>query len=262
MKNKMKNIKMTKMILTLGVAMLVALPNANAAESSHDIPHVDFSFKGPFGTYDRGALQRGLQVYTQVCSACHGMKYVSYRNLSDLGYNEAQIKAIAAQNSTMDGPDDEGEMFERPMRPSDAFKEPYANDKQARYANNGALPPDLSLIAKARGGGADYIYALLTGYEDAPEGVTLSSGQHWNKYMAGNKIAMAAPLSDDIIAYEDESPTTADQYAKDVSHFLMWAAEPKMEVRKRTGIKVILFLLVFAGIMYAVKKKIWADLKK
>ena len=221
-----------------------------------------WSFDGPFGTYDRGALQRGLQVYTQVCSACHGMKYVAYRNLSDLGYNEAQIKAIASQNSIMDGPDEEGEMFERPMRPSDKFKEPYANDNQGRYANNGALPPDLSLITKARADGSNYVYSLLTGYEEAPEGVTLANGQHWNKYMSGNKIAMASPLSDDIVGYEDGSPTTVDQYARDVSHFLTWAAEPKMEIRKRTGIKVLLFLFVFAGLMYAVKRKIWADVKK
>lgn len=244
----------------------------HASDAGHDagghgaveLDEQSWSFDGPFGTYDRGALQRGLQVYTQVCSACHGLKYVAYRNLSDLGYSEAQIKAIAAQNDIVDMKDldEEGEPKERPMRPSDKFKAPYKNDVQARYANNGALPPDLSLIAKARANGPDYIYSLLTGYEEAPAGVTLANGQHWNKVMAGNKIAMAAPLSDDIVGYEDESPTTTEQYAKDVSHFLMWAAEPKMEVRKQTGIKVILFLLVFAGLMYAVKRRIWADVKK
>ena len=189
------------------------------------------------------------------------MDYLSYRNLTALGYTEAEVKAIASQYTTIDGPDDEGEMFERPMKPSDNFKNPYANEKQARYANNGALPVDLSLITKARVGGADYVYSLLTSYAEPPEGVTLGAGQHYNKAMSGNKIAMAPPLSDDIVSYEDESPTTVDQYAKDVSTFLMWAAEPKMEVRKQTGIKVILFLLVFAGIMYVVKKKIWADIK-
>ena len=246
------------MVLTIGFGA----GSAVAAESSHKIPHQHWSFDGVFGTYDRGALQRGFQVYTQVCAACHSMKHLSYRNLSALGYSEAEVKAIAAQNTVMDGPDDEGEMFERPMKPSDKFKNPYENDKQARYANNGALPPDLSLITKARHGGADYIYALLTGYEEAPEGETLGAGQHWNKYMSGNKIAMAAPLSDDMVGYEDGTPATLDQYARDVSHFLTWAAEPEMEVRKRTGIKVFIFLLIFAGIMYATKRKIWAAVKK
>ncbi len=245
------------------MVFLFVAPQAHAAGgNTAELPDVHFSFEGPFGTYDRGALQRGFQVYKNVCSACHAMKYLSYRNLADMGYSEGQIKAIAADYEVTDGPNEEGEMFERTARPSDKFKAPYANDAQARYANNGALPVDLSLIAKARGEGPHYLYGLLTGYEAPPEGVTLAIGQHWNKYMEGNKIAMAAPLSDDVVAYEDGTPTTKEQYAKDVSHFLMWAAEPKMEVRKRTGIKVVLFLLAFAGIMYAVKKKIWADLKK
>jgi len=236
---------------------------AIAAEKSHvKLPKQDWSFSGPFGTFDRGALQRGFQVYKQVCSACHSMDHLSYRNLTALGYSEAQVKAIAADYTVMDGPNEEGEMFERPAVPSDTFKNPYPNEQAARYVNNGALPVDMSLIAKARKNGPDYIYALLTGYESPPEGVTLGTGQHWNKYMPGHKIAMAAPLADEIVAYEDGSPTTMEQYAKDVSHFLMWAAEPHMEVRKRTGIKVVLFLVVFAGIMYAVKRKIWADVKK
>ncbi len=255
---------MIKFTLTLLVVVLSFSPLAQAGESSHAVEKQNWGFNGPFGTFDRGALQRGFQVYTQVCSACHSMKYLSYRNLSDLGYDESQIKAIAAENTTIDMNelDEEGEPIERPMRPSDAFKNPYKNDQQAKYANSGALPPDLSLIAKARAGGPDYLYGLLTGYEEPPEGVVLASGQHWNKVMAGNKIAMANPLSDDVVGYSDGSPTTAAQYSKDVSEFLMWAAEPKMEIRKRTGIKVILFLLVFAGLMYAVKRKIWADVKK
>lgn len=251
--------------LLLLIALLAVFPAANkshAADSGKAPPHQDWSFNGPFGTFDRGALQRGFQVYKQVCAACHSMDYLSYRNLTALGYSEGQIKTIAAEYTVIDGPNDEGDMFERPGKPSDKFVNPYPNEKAARYANNGALPPDMSLIAKARMGGADYIYALLTGYEDPPEGVELGAGQHWNKYMAGNKIAMAAPLSDGMIAYEDGSPETMEQYSKDISHFLMWAAEPHMEVRKQTGIKVVLFLIVFAGIMYAVKRKIWADVKK
>lgn len=244
------------------VFLLMAVPVAQAAESSHvTIEKQDWSFNGPFGTYDRGALQRGFQVYSQVCASCHSMKHLSYRNLSDLGYTEAEVKAIASQYMMEDGPNDEGDMFERAMKPSDRFKSPFANDQAARYANNGALPPDLSLIAKARVGGADYIYALLTGYEEAPVGETLGNGQYWNKAMPGHKIAMAPPLAEGVIGYEDGTETTVSQYSRDVAQFLTWAAEPKMEVRKQTGIKVILFLLVFAGVMYSVKKKIWANVK-
>lgn len=232
------------------------------AQAAGDAPHPpaqDWSFSGPLGTYDRAALQRGFLVYRQVCSACHSMKHLSYRNLEGLGYDEAQIKAIAGEYSVMDGPDDEGEMFERPARPSDKFKAPYANDSQAKAGNGGALPPDLSLITKARHGGANYVYGIMTGYEEPPEHVQLLQGQNYNKYMPGHIIAMAKPLTDDQISYEDGSPQTVEQYAKDVAHFLTWAADPYMEDRKRGGIKVVLFLLIFAGIMYAVKRKIWAD---
>lgn len=252
-----------KKILTLTCLSFLFLSpvQVQAAGEAAELEKQDWSFNGPFGTFDRGALQRGFQVYKQVCSACHGMDYLSYRNLTALGYSEAEVKAIAREYTIMDGPDEEGEMFERARKPSDRFKNPYENEQQARYVNNGALPPDMSLIAKARPGGADYLYGILTGYEEAPEGVEMGQGQYWNKVMSGHKIAMAPPLSDDIVAYEDGAETTKEQYAKDVATFLMWAAEPKMEVRKQTGIKVILFLLVFAGIMYAVKKKIWSDVK-
>ncbi len=228
------------------------------AHHTPEFPKMDWSFNGPFGTYDRAALQRGFQVYKQVCSACHGLKRVAYRNLSALGYTEGQIKAIAAEYNVTDGPDDEGEMFDRPAKPSDKFKSPYANDNQAKASNNGALPPDLSLIVKARVGGADYIHALLTGFEEPPAGADMGAGQHWNKYFTGNKLSMAPPLADDAVAYEDGSPTTVEQYSRDVSQFLAWAAEPEMEVRKQTGIKVILFLIVFAGLMYGVKRRLWA----
>lgn len=250
-----------KKLIALGLVVILAAPAAVQAGDAPEVEAQDWSFQGPTGTFDRGALQRGFQVYSQVCAACHSMKHLSYRNLTALGYTEAEVKAIASQYTVTDGPDDEGEMFDRPARPSDKFVSPYANDNAARYTNNGALPPDLSLIAKARVGGPDYVYGLLTGYEEAPEGETVAEGQYWNKVMSGHKIAMAPPLSDDIVGYEDGSDTTTSQYARDVSTFLMWAAEPNLEERKRTGIKVILFLLVFAGIMYAVKRKIWADVK-
>ncbi len=252
---------MLRVILLIGA--LAVSPVAHAAGGGGEkLPNEHWSFEGPFGTYDRGALQRGYQIYSQVCSACHSMKYLSYRNLSALGYSPDEVKAIASQYTIIDGPDDEGEMFERPGKPSDRFKAPYANDNAAKYVNNGALPPDLSLITKARPNGANYVYGLLTGYEDhAPEGEELATGQYWNKYMDGHKIAMAPPLADEVVAYEDGSATTLDQYARDVTQFLTWAAEPEMEVRKRTGIKVLLFLSIFAFIMWRVKKKIWKNVK-
>ncbi|MBI1328013.1 MAG: cytochrome c1 [Alphaproteobacteria bacterium] len=246
----------------LAIALLAGAPLAvQASESSHTsvIPDVQFSFEGPFGSYDKAALQRGYKIYRQVCSACHSMKRVAFRNLEALGYNEAEIKSIAAEYSVTDGPNDEGEMFERPARASDYFKSPYPNDNAAKYANNGALPPDLSLITKARFGGASYVYGILTGYEEAPDDFTLMTGQHYNKTMSGHVIAMAPPLSADMISYEDGTPQTVNQYAHDVATFLTWAAEPEMEQRKKMGVGVIIFLLAFAGIMYATKRKIWAD---
>lgn len=244
-------------LLTLVLLLCVSSPVFAGGGEKHELLKGDWSFSGPFGTYDKAALQRGFVVYKQVCSACHGLKKNSYRNLEALGYSDAQIKTIAAEYTVTDGPNDEGEMFDRPARPSDKFKNPYKNDKEAAYANNGAVPPDLSLIVKARHGGADYVYSLLEGYVPAPAGFVLGNGQHYNKYKDGNIIAMANPLSDGLVAYEDGTPQTAQQYAKDVTHFLAWAAEPEMEQRKRMGVKVVLFLLAFAAIMYAVKKKIW-----
>jgi ubiquinol-cytochrome c reductase cytochrome c1 subunit len=253
----------SKAVITLAIAaglMFAFLPtsSAQAAEGGEAPPQIDWGFKGPFGTYDRAALQRGFQVYKQVCSACHSMDRVAYRNLAALGYSEDQIKTVAAEYSFIDGPDDEGEMFERPGKPSDKFKAPYANDNQAKASNNGALPPDLSLIVKARMDGANYVYGILTGYEEAPEGEELATGQHWNKYMAGHKIAMAPPLAEGAVGYEDGTEGTVDQYAKDVVEFLAWASEPEMEVRKQTGIKALFFLMIFAGIMYAVKRRLWS----
>lgn len=233
--------------------------SAFAAKSTEPLAQQDWGFEGPFGTFDRAALQRGLKVYRNVCAACHGMKKIAYRNLEALGYDEAQIKAIAAEYTYVDGPNEDGDMFERPGLPSDRFKSPYANDNQGKAANNGALPPDLSLIVKARHDGANYLYGLLTGYAPAPEGKVLLEGQYYNKVMPGNVIAMAPPLADDAVVYEDGSPQTVEQYSKDVTEFLAWASEPSMERRKQIGLNVLIFLFVFAGIMYAIKKKIWSD---
>lgn len=258
-KNMEKNSMFKKLILTSVAVMAISAPAAHASEGTgvHEIVDVPFSFEGPFGTYDKASLQRGLMVYRQVCAACHSLKRVAYRNLEDLGYSPEQVKTIAADVTIMDGPNDEGEMFERPGRPSDRFKSPFVNDKAAAFANGGAFPPDLSLITKARHGGADYVYSVLTGYAEAPHGVAIAEGKHYNKAMDGNVIAMPPPLNDGAITYEDGSPQIVSQYAKDVSAFLTWAAEPELEHRKQMGVKVVLFLAVFSIIMYGVKRQIW-----
>lgn len=241
---------------------------------------VDWSFGGPFGVWDIGQLQRGLKIYTEVCSACHSLDLVAYRNLSELGYSEDQIKAYAAEFEVTDGPDEEGEMFERPARPADMFVGPFDNKQAAKAANNGAEPPDFSLLAKSRvplrgfpnylfdvftmyaENGPDYIYSLLTGYTDPPASTEVPENAHYNPYfMAGSALAMAAPLSDGLIEYEDGKPETIDQYAKDVTAFMMWAAEPHLVVRKAMGFKVMIFLLIFAGLLYFTKKRIWSDVK-
>lgn len=243
----------------LAALMIGFSPVALAAGDAPQAPAQDWSFNGPFGYYDKAAMQRGYKVYREVCASCHGMKHMYFRNLEALGYNESQIKNIAADYSVQDGPDDEGEMFDRTAIPSDAFPSPYANDKAAAYANDGAIPPDLSLITKARMNGPDYVYGLMTGYQEAPHGAETVEGKHWNKYFPGHNISMAPPLSADLVAYEDGTAQTVEQYSKDLVQFMMFAADPHMEARKKAGFRVILFLLVFAGIMYAVKKKIWAD---
>jgi ubiquinol-cytochrome c reductase cytochrome c1 subunit len=239
--------------------LLATLPSAEAAEAIV-LPEQHWSFDGVFGTYDRAALQRGFQVYQGVCQACHGAHYLAFRNLEALGYSEDEVKAIAAEYTVMDGPDDQGEMFERPGRPSDRKPSPYPNDEAARAANGGALPPDLSLITKARAHGPDYLYALLTGYHEAPAEVTVPDGMNYNAFFPGHLIAMPPPLSDDIVEYEDGTSATVGQMAADVTQFLMWLAEPKLEERKQTGIKAVLFLVILAGLLYAYKRRIWADL--
>lgn len=239
----------------------------------------DWSFAGPFGTYDRGQLQRGLKVYKEVCSACHSMNLVAFRTLEGLGYSEAQVKTLAAEYTVQDGPNADGEMFERAALPSDHFPSPFPNTAAAAAANGGAAPPDFSLIAKARGvergfptfildiftqyaeNGPDYIYSLLTGYdEQPPAGMEIAEGTHYNPYfIAGKSQAMAKPLSDGQVTYDDGAPQTVDQYAHDVSAFLMWAAEPHMEDRKKTGFRVLIFLVLFGGLLYMTKRKVWTN---
>ena len=221
----------------------------------------DWSFKGMFGKFDRGSLQRGYQVYTEVCSSCHSMKYLSYRNLSEKGGPEFtidQAKAIAASFEVIDGPNADGDMFNRPGKLSDKFVMPYENVKAAQAANGGAYPPDMSVLVKARGDGANYIYSLLQGYEDPPEGMVLDEGVHYNKYMYGNKIKMANQLSDGLIEYADGTEATVQQMSKDVTTFLMWAAEPHLEARHQMGFKAIVYLIILTILVYFSMKRIWS----
>jgi ubiquinol-cytochrome c reductase cytochrome c1 subunit len=252
-------------------AVVLALGSASFAAEAPTPPSQKWSFEGLFGTYDRGALQRGFQIYKEVCASCHAMSQLRYRDLGGgqggahapligLGFTEDEVKAIAAEYTVMDGPNDQGEMFERPARPSDRFKKPFPNEQAARAINNGAYPLDLSLIVEARVNGPNYLYALLTGYKDPPAGMQMNDGMHFNEWFPGQQIAMGQPLNDDQVTYADGTKATVSQMAKDVTTFLAWASEPNMEARKALGMKVILFLIVFSGILYAVKRKVWSDL--
>ena len=244
----------------------------------HKPEQAEWSFSGPFGHYDKGQLQRGLKVYTEVCSACHSMNLVAFRTLEGLGYSEAQVKTFAANYEVQDGPNADGEMFTRKAVPSDHFPSPYPNTEAAAAANNGAAPPDFSLIAKARGiergfptfifdmftqyqeGGPDYIHALLNGYQEPPAGTEVAEGTHYHPDFANAAaLAMAKPLSDDQVTYDDGAPQTVEQYSRDVAAFLMWAAEPHLEDRKRTGFMVMVFLLIFTGLIYLTKKSVYAN---
>lgn len=248
-------------IAALAALFLAPLsPAALAAGNAEHPKEIEWSHSGPFGTFDRAALQRGLQVYREVCSGCHGLKYIAFRNLLDIGLSEDQAKAIAAEYTVMDGPDDDGEMFERPGKLFDYMPAPFANDKAARASNNGALPPDLSLIVKARKGGENYIYSVLIGYGEAPEDVTLAEGMSYNPYFPNHQIAMAPPIDDESVEYVDGTENGKEQIAKDIVTFLAWAAEPTLEARKRMGVKVILYLIVLTLVLYGVKRKVWAKL--
>ncbi|MGA1802450.1 cytochrome c1 [Rhizobium sp. HT1-10] len=239
-----------------------------------------WTFAGPFGHYDKAQLQRGLKVYTEVCSACHSMSLVPFRMLGDLGYSDAQIKTFAARYETQDGPNAQGEMYTRKALPSDHFPSPFPNHEAAAAANNGAAPPDFSLIAKAREvergfprfvfdiftqyqeSGPDYIYSLLTGYEDAPAGFQVPPGGHYNPYFhAAAVLAMPKPLSDGQVTYDDGAPQTVDQYSHDIASFLMWAAEPHLEQRKQTGFMVMVFLLIFTVLIFLVKRSVYSKLE-
>ena len=238
--------------------------NVTAAERSHELLSPGWSFKGFFGKFDRASLQRGYQVYTEVCAACHSMKYLSYRNLSEAGgpeFSVEQAKIIASQFELTDGPNSDGEMFTRVARLSDNFVGPYENIQAATAANGGAYPPDMSVLVKARKGGADYIYSLLLGYEEAPEGISLDDGVYYNKYMAGNKIKMSNPLSEGIVTYIDGTEATEDQMARDVTSFLAWAAEPHLEARHKIGFRAIIYLIIMTVLVYFSMKKLWSRIE-
>ncbi len=222
-------------------------------------PEGGWPHHGVFGAYDKAALQRGFLVHKQVCSVCHSLNLVAYRNLAALGYSEDEIKILAAQKTVTGGPDDDGNMFQRPARPSDSFVPPFPNDNAARAANNGALPPDLSLMTKARPGGEDYVYSLLTGYDAAPpHDLKLYPGMSYNPWFPGGQVAMPPPLaSDDLVAYGDGTKATREQMARDVTQFLAWAAEPHLEDRHRIGIRVMLYLLLMCGVLYIAKRRLW-----
>jgi ubiquinol-cytochrome c reductase cytochrome c1 subunit len=243
--------------LLAGVIAFVGVSGARAQEESEPA-HQDWSFYGAFGTYDRASLQRGFQIYREVCSACHSMNLLSYHDLSALGYNEAEVKAIAASVSVPDEPDDEGEIKDRPGRPSDHFKAPFANVKAAQAANNGAIPPDQSLIVRGRKGGPDYVYALMNGYVDPPAGFKVADGLYYNAAFPGHQIAMPQPLTDDRVTYADGTKATLQQEAHDIATFLAWTSDPHLEERHRLGARVIIFLAVLSGVMYGVKRKVWS----
>lgn len=249
-------------ILGLSLGLVMTTGAAFAAGDAGKITERDWSFSGPFGYFDQASLQRGFQVYREVCSGCHGLEYIAFRNFADLGYNEAEIKAIAAEYEVEDGPNEEGDMFTRAAIPADRVPSPYANENAARASNGGAYPPDLSLIVKARPNGANYLYSLLTGYVDAPAEMDVPEGMHYNEAYGGHMIAMAQPLYGEDVDYADGSENSVEAHAADVVAFLAWASEPEMEKRKRTGIAVMIFLVVMCFVSYSAKRYVWADVKK
>ena len=251
-----------RIVAAAALTATLAAP-ALAAGEAIDLPKQKWSFAALFGTYDRAELQRGLQVYKEVCAACHSLQYVAYRNLGDAGgpgFTEAEVKAIAASVQVTAGPNDAGEMFERPGEPQDKFKSPFPNAKAAAAANGGKAPPDLSLMVKARADGANYLHALMLGYVDPPAGFQVPEGGHYNKYFPGHVIAMPKVLNEGQVEYTDGTKATVDQMARDVTAFLAWTAEPKLEERHRLGLRVIIFLIVLTGLFYALKRRIWAAL--
>ena len=251
---------MKKIILAAAAVFALAAPVALNAAEHIEIPEEEWSFNGVFGKFDQAQVQRGFQVYKDVCAACHSLRYVAFRNFETLGYSEEQIKTLAAGYEVEDGPNEEGEMFKRKAKASDHLPKPFPNDQAARLANGGALPPDLSLMTKAREGGPNYVYHLLLGYDEPPADFQLLEGLSYNKYFPGHQIGMAKQVQDGLVTFADGSPNDAAHIAKDVTAFLHWAAEPKLEARHSTGFRVLLYAIVFAVLAYFLKRRIWAKL--
>jgi ubiquinol-cytochrome c reductase cytochrome c1 subunit len=278
--------------VSFAAAALTALgimgSSVSAAEGGAEIHKQSWTFGGMTGHFDRAQLRRGYAVYKGVCSACHGLKYVYFRNLGEPGgpeFSDANVEEFAAAAQVTDGPNDDGEMFQRPGKPADRMPSPYPNDKAAAAAQNGAIPPDLSVMAKARTyerhaswylepfnwiadiftayqeQGPDYLYALMTGYAEAPAGFQLAPGMNYNKAFPGHQIAMPNPLSDGQVEYADGTPATVENYARDVTAFLMWTAEPKLEERKKMGLKVLVYLIILAGLLYLSKRALWRNVE-
>ena len=255
--------KFFKLIFLFLIISSFFIPKA-MSESKEELLKQDWSFKSFFGKFDRASLQRGYQVYTEVCASCHSMKYLSYRNLAEKGgpeFSVEQAKAIAANFEVIDGPNSDGEMFTRPARLSDKFVSPYANDEEAKASNGGAYPPDMSVLVKARSGGADYIYSVLLGYVDPPSDINLDDGVYYNKYMYGNKIKMPKVLEDGLVEYNDGTEANEEQMAKDVVTFLSWSAEPHLEARHKIGFKAIIYLIIITLLAYLSMKKIWSRIE-
>jgi ubiquinol-cytochrome c reductase cytochrome c1 subunit len=252
---------MKKMILAAAAALALTSTAASAATEGPELMKGKWTFDGVTGKFDKMQLQRGLQVYREICSSCHSLKYVAFRNLTALGYSEDQVKALAAEYefATID---DEGSDAKRKGTPADHFPNPYPNEKFARASNNGALPPDLSLMTKAREGGPNYVYSLMQGYEEPPPGFALLAGMNYNKYFPGHQIGMPLQITDDKVTYADGTKATHEQISADITAFLHWAAEPKLEARHTTGFRVMIYVLIFTVLAFLLKKKIWARLEK
>jgi len=248
---------MLKNIFNIIIFLLFSFSIEAAESQKEKLPKHNWTFAGMTGTFDKAAIQRGYKVYREVCAGCHSMNLIYYRDLIDIGFSKEQIKVIAAEYTVLDGPNEDGEMFERSARPSDKFVDPYSNMQEARLSNNGTYPPDLSIITKSRRGGANYIYNLLIGYIDPPNDFDLGEGMYYNKWMDGKQIAMPIPLYDGSVDYDDGTENDLNQLAEDVTVFLKWAAEPELEERKKLGVKVILFFIIFGVFVFFSKKRLW-----
>ena len=252
-----KQLISTALGLFLFASFMMSSGLAQAADGVPKHLKQEWSFQGIFGTYDRGEVRRGSQIFFEICNGCHSLDMVSYRNLVEVGLDLDFVTGLASEYEVQDGPNDEGDMFMRPARLSDRVVAPFENEKASRFANGGSYPPDLSVITKARVGGPDSLYALLVSYEDPPEGFELGEGLYYNEYFHGHKIFMAPPLDDEAVEYDDGTPMTLHQHARDITSFLSWAAEPELEERKSLGIKVMLYLIVITILLYLLKRRIW-----